>query len=81
MSKDDDGTDDVGEFVENSGLVAGMVTGWALLVTFIDAESGETHYYGDSMEGQSAMTTLGLGQTMVAIESERIVRHHFEDES
>lgn len=80
MAKGEDGTDPVGELIENSGLVDGMVTGWVLFVYFIDADTGEASYLGDSMEGQGSVTTLGLLEASAAIEREAIVRHHFDDD-
>lgn len=80
MARSDDGSDPVGDFVENSGLVDGMVTGWVLFVHFIDPETGQLHYFGDSMEGQGAVATLGMGDAIAAIERQRIVQHHFDDD-
>jgi hypothetical protein len=74
MAKGDDGTDPVGEFVENSGLVDGMVTGWVLFVYYIDPESGEACYYGGSI------VTLGLVEACASIEREQIIRQHFDDD-
>jgi hypothetical protein len=80
MAKGEDGTDPVGEFVENSGLVDGMVTGWVLFVYYIDPESGEACYYGDAMEGQGSIVTLGLVEACASIEREQIIRQHFDDD-
>lgn len=78
MSKDDEGVDATGDFVDAS--TAGMVTGYVLFVTFIDAETGEVSYWGDTMEGQSAFTSLGMTEAMSAIERNRIVSHDVGDD-
>lgn len=81
MSRWPDGTDPVGELVENTGYTPGMVTGWFLFVQFIDPETGDTCYMGDTMEGQGSTTTLGFIAASDAIERQRIVNHHFNEDS
>lgn len=80
MALNPDGSDPVGELIENGGLVGGMVTGWTLFVTFIDPDDGEHRYYTDTMETQTAITTLGHLEAGAAIEKARIVHLRFADD-
>jgi hypothetical protein len=73
MGKAEDGTDPIGDLIENSGYVNGMVTGWTLFVTFIGRD-GESRLRSDVMENQVTTTTLGHGQAIVAVESAKLAR-------
>ena len=78
MSKNEDGEDWTGPFVDEliREKFGGFVTGYALFISYID-EQGRVCYWGDTMEGQSAMTSIGIAETMQEIEKYRVVAHHF----
>jgi hypothetical protein len=71
-----DGDPALHELIE--AIVPGMVTGWTLLVTYLEPDDGEPLIYTDSMKGQTGTTTLGHAQAIVAVESARIVRNFAE---
>jgi hypothetical protein len=77
MGVNADGFDPVGDFV--AGQVDGMVTGYVVFITFINPE-GHASYWGDTMENQTAFTTLGIGDAIATLERDRIVTHEHEDE-
>lgn len=67
------------ELIEGD-YVDGMVTGWTLIGTFIDAETGDPKYFSHTMLNQSASATLGQLEHAACIERAHIVRRHFEDD-
>ena len=74
MSMDEEGEDATREFME--ALVPGFLTGYVIFATFVD-EDGETCYWGDTLQGQTAIQSLGMAEAMITIEKARIVNHHF----
>lgn len=74
MSKNEDGEDPLGDFIE--GLVPGFLTGYVFFATYVD-EDGDVTYWGDTMQGQTVPTSLGLIMSMKAIEEHQVVVHHF----
>lgn len=57
------------------------VTGWLVFATYLDPDDATPLYYGLTMRGQTAFTTLGMLEGAAAIERDNIVAHnHRQDD-
>lgn len=70
MSAEADGSDLILDAIAGQEQVAGLVIGYVVVATFLDAD-GESRIFSDTFENQKCHQTLGLLAFATAIETRK----------